>query len=55
MIVSSPTEVQVRGDDERPALVGCIDEPVERLGSGLPGGQHADVVEGPAAGRGRRG
>ena len=36
--------MQVRGHDDRPALVCGIDKPAESLAGGLPGGQHADVV-----------
>ena len=37
--------VQVGRDDQGPAFVGGIDEPLEGFGGGLPGGEHADVID----------
>jgi hypothetical protein len=37
--------VQVRGEDQRAALVGRIDEAIESLSLFGPGGQQADVVD----------
>ncbi len=38
--------VQVGCEDQGSAFVGGVDEPVEGFGGGLPGGEHADVVDG---------
>jgi hypothetical protein len=35
----------VRGDGDGPAFVGGVDDPVERFGGVLAGGQAADVVD----------
>ena len=37
--------VDVAGHGDRASLVGGIDDPVERFGGVLAGGQHADVVD----------
>lgn len=37
--------MQVRGDDQGPAFAGGVAEPVAGLGGGLPGAEHADVID----------
>ena len=45
MIVSNPEGCRLTGDRDGAAFVGGVDDAVERLAGGLPGGQHADVID----------
>jgi hypothetical protein len=46
MIESKPSGVDVAGHGDGAAFAGGVGDAVERLGGVLPGGEHAEVVDG---------
>ncbi len=45
MIVSNPDGCRFEVTRDGPAFVGGVDDAVERLGGGLSGGEHPDVID----------